>query len=105
MIDFKNVTTLEDTELCIDYRFRIRNIEVHTKPNDDLYGYIDFSLQDGKCCYEGLYRIYDPENGNAYTLVSIDYLWWDYGTGTEEVVQAVQTKLTEALKPFISLSA
>lgn len=105
MINFENLKKIEDTEICVDYRFRIRNIEVHGKPNDDLYGYIDFSLQDGNSCYEGLYRIYDPENGVAYTLVSIDNLWWDYGTGTDDITKAVQTKITDAVKPLLSIPA
>lgn len=36
-------------------------------------GYLQFQLEVDKTSLEGLYRIYDPLNGNSMELVSIDY--------------------------------
>lgn len=38
----------------------------------ELKGYADFSVKIGDHIIEGLYRIYDPENGKSQTIVSFD---------------------------------
>lgn len=77
-------------------KYTLTNIEYFEKGY--LAGYIHAMLvSDGdfKTCeeYEVLYRIHDTDNGNDYTLVSVDYGW-----KIENVIHETEEKLTEAAK-------
>ncbi|MGL5329292.1 MAG: hypothetical protein ACRDD7_08490 [Peptostreptococcaceae bacterium] len=55
--------------------YSLVDVEFFTK--GDLKGYINCMLQDNQTNkqYETLYRVSDIENGNDFTLVSVDYGW------------------------------
>lgn len=57
-----------------DREFKLENVEIYEKGDLKGYmqGFIIFS-NDVDYEYEFLYRIEDKENGNDFTLVSIDY--------------------------------
>ena len=44
-----------------------------------------------------LYRIHDTDNGDDYTLVSVDYGW---KIGDDEVIKLVEEKLTNEVKKY-----
>jgi hypothetical protein len=62
-------------DINISERYTLHGIEFYTK--GDLKGYIYALMEDKQTGYdhEVLYRVFDPENGNNYTLVTIDYGW------------------------------
>lgn len=74
----------------ITERYVLINVEFYLK--GDLKGYVNAYLHDEENdkVYEVLYRVYDPENGNDFTLVSIDYGWNIDG----HVFYLVEQKLT-----------
>ena len=79
-------------------KYTLTNIEYYEKGY--LAGYINSMLvSDGdfRTCeeYEVLYRIHDTDNGNDYTLVSVDYGW---KIGNDDIIHEVEEKLTEAAK-------
>lgn len=45
--------------------------------------------------YEVLYRIHDTDNGNDYTLVSVDYGW---KIGNDDIIRKIEEELTEVTK-------
>ena len=87
---------LEDIRIAEKYT--LTNIEYYEKGY--LAGYIKAMLvSDGDFRtyeeYEVLYRIHDANNGNDYTLVSVDYGW---EIGNDDVIYEVEQKLTDASK-------
>lgn len=84
--------------ITITDKYTLTNIEYYEKGY--LAGYIHAMLindVDFKSYkeYEVLYRIHDVDNGNDYTLVSVDYGW---KIGNDEIICEVENKLTEAAK-------
>lgn len=71
------------------------NVEYYTKGY--LTGYINCMLEDSKTnkSYETLYRIHDPQNGNDYTLVSVDYGW---KLNDDSLIDLTKQVLTEVAK-------
>lgn len=62
-----------------------------------LTGYITGILKDKETNrnYDILYRIHDPNNGNDYTLVSVDYGW---KLKDDNLIDLTEQKLTEIAK-------
>lgn len=87
---------LEDIK--ITEKYTLRHLEIYEKGY--LAGYVQGILQsdgDFRSCeeYEVLYRIHDIENGNDYTLVSVDYGW---KIGNDDVIRLIEEKITEEIK-------
>ena len=79
-------------------KYTLTNIEYYEKGY--LAGYLHAMLVgdgDFRTCeeYEVLYRIHDTENGEDYTLVSVDYGW---KIGNDDIIREVEEKLTEISK-------
>jgi hypothetical protein len=47
--------------------------------------------------YETLYRIHDPQNGNDYTLVSVDYGWKLNDDSLIDLTEKVLTEIAKGL--------
>lgn len=87
---------LEDIK--ITEKYILRHLEVYEKGY--LAGYVQgFLRSDDEHYpfeeYEVLYRIHDTDNGNDYTLVSVDYGW---KIGNDDVIRLAEEKLTEEIK-------
>ena len=74
--------------------FTLTGVELYMK--GDLKGYVNaYLLDEAKDReYEVLYRVYDPQNGDEYKLVSIDYGW----NLDDEVFDIVEQKITSVIK-------
>ena len=73
------------------------NVEYYTKGY--LAGYINCMLEDSRTDnqYETLYRIHDPQNGDDYTLVSVDYGWELNDDSLIDLTEQVLTSITKGL--------
>lgn len=71
------------------------NVEYYTKGY--LTGYINCMLEDSRTnkWHETLYRIHDQNNGNDYTIVSVDYGW---KLNDDSLIDLTEQKLTEVAK-------
>jgi hypothetical protein len=73
------------------------NVEYYTKGY--LTGYINCMLEDSKTnkWHETLYRIHDPQNGNDYTLISVDYGWKLNDDSLIDLTEKVLTEIAKGL--------
>ena len=86
------MTSLENIKITDNYT--LRNLEVYDKGN--LCGYVQGMLiDDNNYGYEVLYRIHDTDNGEDYTLISVDY---GYRINNDDIIRLVEEKLTEVTK-------
>lgn len=97
--DDKTIPEKLDDIKIID-KYRLRHLEVYKEGY--LAGYIQgFLRSDDEHHpfeeYEVLYRIHDTDNGDDYTLVSVDYGW---KIGDDEVIKLVEEKLTNEVKKY-----
>ncbi len=94
------------SDIKINEQYALKEINWIKNEKSDLCNYINFYLHDkiNDKEYESLYRVCDPDNGNNFTLVSIDYGW----SIASDIFILVEQKLTEAvkatLKPYKELS-
>lgn len=86
MIELNNIQVTDN--------YILKNLEVYEKGY--LSGYVQGMLvSDNGYGYETLYRIHDTDNGEDYTLISVDYGW---KIGNDDIIRLVEEKLTEKTK-------
>ena len=88
----KEVTGSLMLDDIVNDRFTIHNIEFHRA--GDLKGYVTGMIKfpNHDKVHEFLYRVYDPLNGDANTLVSIDYGYLN--SQVDELWDTIQTDIS-----------
>lgn len=71
----------------------VQIVQLEVYKTGELKGYADFSVEIGDGKVEGLYRIYDPENGKEQTIVS-----FDNGYSSKEIIDTYSNTIETELK-------
>lgn len=84
----------------MDNRYSFNQMDIYTKGDLKGYinGYINFKYKDNDYDHEFLYRFDDEENGDNFTLVSIDYGY--YIPYIDEVWKDIEQYLTNYIKNY-----
>ena len=86
--DWRTGERLENTKID-----NVQIVQLEVYKTGELKGYADFSVEIGDGKVEGLYRIYDPENGKEQTIVS-----FDNGYSSKEIIDTYSNTIETELK-------